>query len=47
LVRWTVTLRALSVQPGDIDTVLATHLHPDHIGGLVDSNGGAVFPNAE
>jgi glyoxylase-like metal-dependent hydrolase (beta-lactamase superfamily II) len=40
-------LRALSVQPGDIDTVLATHLHPDHIGGLVDSNGGAVFPNAE
>jgi glyoxylase-like metal-dependent hydrolase (beta-lactamase superfamily II) len=40
-------LRVLGVQPGDIDTVLATHLHPDHIGGLVDSNGAAVFPNAE
>jgi glyoxylase-like metal-dependent hydrolase (beta-lactamase superfamily II) len=24
-------LLALGVQPGDIDTVLATHLHPDHI----------------
>jgi glyoxylase-like metal-dependent hydrolase (beta-lactamase superfamily II) len=40
-------LRALGVQPGDIDTVLATHLHPDHIGGLVDSEGTALFPNAE
>jgi len=42
-----INLRALGIQPGDIDTVLATHLHPDHIGGLVDSNGTAVFPNAE
>jgi glyoxylase-like metal-dependent hydrolase (beta-lactamase superfamily II) len=41
------SLLALGVQPGDIDTVLATHLHPDHIGGLVDSNGTALFPNAE
>jgi len=40
-------LRALGVQAGDIDTVLATHLHPDHIGGLVDANGSALFPNAE
>jgi glyoxylase-like metal-dependent hydrolase (beta-lactamase superfamily II) len=40
-------LRALGVQAGDIDTVLATHLHPDHIGGLVDGNGSALFPNAE
>lgn len=40
-------LQALGVQPGDIDAVLATHLHPDHIGGMVDGNGGAVFPNAE
>jgi glyoxylase-like metal-dependent hydrolase (beta-lactamase superfamily II) len=40
-------LRALGVQAGDIDMVLATHLHPDHIGGLVDSNGAALFPKAE
>ena len=40
-------LKALGVEPGDIDTVLATHLHPDHIGGLVDGDGKALFPNAE
>jgi glyoxylase-like metal-dependent hydrolase (beta-lactamase superfamily II) len=43
----TVNLAALGVAPGDIDMVLATHLHPDHIGGLVDGAGQAVFPNAE
>lgn len=40
-------LAALGVTPGAIDTVLCTHLHPDHVGGLVDSAGAAVFPNAE
>ena len=40
-------LAALGVQPGDIDVVLATHLHPDHAGGLLDGNGGAAFPRAE
>jgi glyoxylase-like metal-dependent hydrolase (beta-lactamase superfamily II) len=40
-------LKALGVDPADIDTVLATHLHPDHIGGLVDANGSALFPKAE
>lgn len=40
-------LQVLGVQPGDIDIVLATHLHPDHIGGMVDGDGAAVFPNAE
>jgi glyoxylase-like metal-dependent hydrolase (beta-lactamase superfamily II) len=40
-------LRALGVAPGDVDTVLCTHLHPDHVGGLVDGTGAAVFPNAE
>jgi glyoxylase-like metal-dependent hydrolase (beta-lactamase superfamily II) len=38
---------ALGVKPADIDTVLVTHLHPDHVGGLVDAGGQAVFPNAE
>jgi glyoxylase-like metal-dependent hydrolase (beta-lactamase superfamily II) len=40
-------LRAVGVEPSDIDVVLATHLHPDHAGGLVDSAGAAVFPAAE
>ena len=40
-------LAAVGVRPEDIDTILATHLHPDHVGGLVDGSGQAVFPNAE
>jgi glyoxylase-like metal-dependent hydrolase (beta-lactamase superfamily II) len=40
-------LTALGIEPGDIDTILATHLHPDHIGGLVDGAGAALFPKAE
>jgi glyoxylase-like metal-dependent hydrolase (beta-lactamase superfamily II) len=40
-------LAALGVKPGDVDTVLCTHLHPDHVGGLVDGDGKAVFPAAE
>jgi glyoxylase-like metal-dependent hydrolase (beta-lactamase superfamily II) len=39
-------LAAIGVQPSDIDTVLMTHLHVDHVGGLADSNGAAVFPKA-
>ncbi len=40
-------LAALGVAPGSIDTVLLTHLHPDHVGGLVDAQGKARLPNAE
>jgi len=40
-------LAALGVKPGDVDTILCTHLHPDHVGGIVDGNGKAVFPHAE
>lgn len=38
-------LAAAGVHPEQIDTVLVTHLHPDHIGGLT-RNGVAVFPRA-
>lgn len=40
-------LGRLGVGPGDIDTVLVTHLHADHIGGFFDQTGEAIFPNAE
>ncbi len=40
-------LAAAGVDASAIETVLLTHLHPDHIGGLVDGSGGAAFPNAE
>ncbi len=40
-------LAALGVAPNSIDTVLLTHGHPDHVGGLVDAAGAAVFARAE
>ena len=38
-------LAAAGVQPGDIDTVVCTHLHVDHAGWLI-RNGEPFFPNA-
>lgn len=32
--------------PGDIDVVALTHVHPDHIGGILE-NGELAFPNAQ
>src|SRR5208282_2754715 len=39
-------LAAMGVAPEAIDSVLLTHLHPDHVGGLVDAAGKALLPNA-
>lgn len=39
-------LAAAGVAPEDVDTIIATHAHPDHIGGLL-AGGGAAFANAE
>lgn len=30
-----------------IDEIIITHAHPDHTNGLVDANGGMMFPNAK
>lgn len=39
-------LHAGGVSPEDIDTVILTHGHPDHIGGNIDNKGKPTFPNA-
>jgi glyoxylase-like metal-dependent hydrolase (beta-lactamase superfamily II) len=41
-------LVAAGIDPKSIDTVLLTHMHPDHSAGLTDmSNAQPFFPNAE
>ncbi len=38
-------LEKLNISPEEIDHILLTHMHPDHIGGLIKDN-KAAFPNA-
>ena len=40
-------LALAGVSPEEVETVLVSHLHPDHVGGLVTKDGRAVYPNAE
>jgi glyoxylase-like metal-dependent hydrolase (beta-lactamase superfamily II) len=39
-------LAAENIAPGSIDLIILTHFHRDHIGGLLDKDGNAAFPNA-
>lgn len=40
-------LAEAGVRPEDVDILFATHLHPDHIAGMIKADGSAAFPNAE
>ncbi len=44
--RLLVHLEGAGVDPASIDTVLISHFHGDHINGLRDRQGNAVFPKA-
>jgi glyoxylase-like metal-dependent hydrolase (beta-lactamase superfamily II) len=39
-------LRSAGIGPLEIDTVIITHAHPDHVGGTLDATGDLVFSNA-
>jgi len=39
-------LEAEGISPEDIDIVILTHGHPDHIGGIIDKEGNPAFPHA-
>lgn len=39
-------LRAAGIAPGDVDTVVNTHGHPDHLGGNTTADGKPAFPSA-
>lgn len=37
---------ALGIEPDDVDTIILTHGHRDHVKGIVDSDGKLIYPNA-
>ena len=42
-----INMEAAGIDPKQIDIVLISHFHGDHIGGLKNANGSPAFPNAE
>lgn len=40
-------LKEAGVEVADISQLVITHLHADHVGGAIDTDGNPVFPNAE
>jgi glyoxylase-like metal-dependent hydrolase (beta-lactamase superfamily II) len=44
--RLVANLRASGIRPAQIDDIICTHAHIDHIGGLADARGRRLFPNA-
>ena len=41
------SMNEAGIKPEDIDAVVFSHAHIDHIGGVVDESGKVLFPNAQ
>jgi glyoxylase-like metal-dependent hydrolase (beta-lactamase superfamily II) len=39
-------LAAIGIEPDDVDTVIVSHFHGDHVNGLLAPDGGPAFPRA-
>jgi glyoxylase-like metal-dependent hydrolase (beta-lactamase superfamily II) len=44
--RMAKNLAAAGVEPGAIDAVIISHMHPDHVAGLLTEDKKVAFPNA-
>ena len=44
---WMANFRGAGFDPAQVDTIVISHFHGDHINGLRLKDGTAVFPNAE
>jgi glyoxylase-like metal-dependent hydrolase (beta-lactamase superfamily II) len=45
--RWQANFAAAGYTPDQVDTIILSHFHGDHINGIRAKDGSAVFPNAE
>jgi glyoxylase-like metal-dependent hydrolase (beta-lactamase superfamily II) len=45
--KFTANLAAAGIDAKNVDTILISHFHPDHINGIKDKDNKVVFPNAE
>jgi glyoxylase-like metal-dependent hydrolase (beta-lactamase superfamily II) len=41
------SLKAAGIEPADVDALIPTHAHIDHIGGIMAADGSRNFPNAQ
>ncbi len=45
--RQQTSMKQAGIKPEDVDAVVFSHAHPDHVGGVIDDNGKPLFPNAQ
>ncbi|MGL4494271.1 MAG: MBL fold metallo-hydrolase [Beijerinckiaceae bacterium] len=45
--RLIASMKEAGIAPADIDAIVCSHAHIDHIGGIVDADNKPLFPNAE